>query len=61
MQKAAASLGATAGSAAGGLLFDVPPLPGASFLFMTLLTVVGVLLSVRLPSMLAIRKLGEIG
>ena len=56
LQTAAASLGAAAGSAAGGLLFDVAPLPGASFLLLTLLTVLGVLLSVRLPSMLVARK-----
>ena len=40
-QTAAASLGAAVGSAAGGLLFDVAPLPGASFLLVTVLTVLG--------------------
>jgi predicted MFS family arabinose efflux permease len=58
-QTAAASLGVTVGSAAGGLLFDFAPLPGASFLLMTLLVVVGILLSLGLPNMLVTRKLGE--
>ena len=56
---AAASLGAAMGSAAGGLLFDVAPLPNASFLLMTLLTVLGILLSLGLPSVLVTRKLHE--
>ena len=38
-------LGAAVGSAAGGLLFDVAWLPNASFLLMTMLTMIGVLLS----------------
>ncbi len=59
LQTAAASLGAAAGSAAGGLLLDIAPLPGASFLLVTALTALGVLLSLRLPRMLVIRKLGE--
>ena len=54
---AAASLGAAMGSAAGGLLFDVAALPNASFLLMTLLTVLGILLSLGLPSVLVTRKL----
>jgi MFS family permease len=58
-QTAAASLGVTVGSAAGGLLFDFAPLPGASFLLMTLLMAVGILLSLGLPNMLVTRKLGE--
>ena len=58
-QTAASSLGAAAGSAAGGLLFDVPPLPHASFLVATLVTVLGVLLSLGLPKQLVVRKLGE--
>ena len=45
------------GSAAGGLLFDVAALPNASFLLMTLLTVLGILLSLGLPSALVTRKL----
>ena len=56
---AAASLGAAVGSAVGGLLFDVAPLPGASFLLVTMLTVLGVLLSLSLPNMLVTRKLVE--
>jgi len=51
-QTAAASLGAAVGSAAGGLLFDVASLPDAPFLLMTMLVVLGVLLSLRLPNML---------
>jgi MFS family permease len=61
LQTAAASLGTAAGSAAGGLLFDVAPLPGASFLLVTGLTAVGVLFSLRLPGMLVMRKLGDVG
>jgi len=60
-QTAAASLGVAVGSAAGGLLFDFAPLPGASFLLMTALTVLGILLSLGLPNMLATRKLSESG
>jgi MFS family permease len=56
MQTAASSLGAAAGSAAGGLLFDVALLPHASFLLVTVLTVVGFLLSLGLPSQLVVRK-----
>jgi MFS family permease len=58
-QTAATSLGAAVGSAAGGLLFDVTPLPGASFLFVSALTVLGILLSLGLPNMLVTRKRGE--
>lgn len=58
-QTAAASLGAAVGSAAGGLLFNIPMLPGASFLLMTVLTVLGLLLSVRLPNMLVPGNLGD--
>lgn len=58
-QTAAASLGAAIGSAAGGLLFDFVPLPGASFLLMTVLTVLGILLSLGLPNMLVTRNLLE--
>jgi predicted MFS family arabinose efflux permease len=58
-QTAAASLGAAVGSAAGGLLFDVAPLPDASFLLVTVLTVLGVLVSLGLPNMLVARKPGE--
>ena len=55
-QTAAASLGAAVGSAAGGLLFNLAPLPDASFLLVTVLTVVGILLSLGLPRTLATRK-----
>ncbi|MEQ7154213.1 MFS transporter [Brevundimonas aurifodinae] len=51
-QTAAASLGAAIGSAGGGLLYDVAWLPDASFLIMTVLTGVGVVLSFALPRML---------
>ena len=44
---------------AGGILFDVAPLPHASFLLVTVLTVMGVLLSLGLPKGLSIRKRGE--
>ena len=60
MQTAASSLGAAAGSAAGGLLFDVAPLLHASFLLVTVLTVLGFLLSLGLPSQLVVRKRGGI-
>jgi len=58
-QTAASSLGAAVGSAAGGLLFDVAPLPHASFLLVTALTILGVLLSLGLPKELLKRKPGE--
>ena len=51
-QTAAASLGVTVGSAVGGLLFDVVALPGASFVLIAVLTALGVLLSIGLPSLL---------
>ncbi|WP_339913128.1 MFS transporter [uncultured Brevundimonas sp.] len=51
-QTAAASLGAAVGSAAGGLLYDVAWLPGASFVIMSTLTGIGVVLSLGLPRML---------
>ncbi len=60
-QTAASSLGAAAGSAAGGLLFDVAPLPHASFLLVAVLTVLGVLLSLGLPNQLVARKRGGMG
>lgn len=56
-QTAAASLGAAIGSAAGGLLFNVAGLPGVSFLLVTALTALGVLLSLSLPKILVARKL----
>ncbi len=58
-QTAATSLGAAVGSAVGGLLFDVTLLPGASFLLVSALTVLGILLSLGLPNMLVAGKYGE--
>lgn len=52
-QTAAASLGAALGSVVGGLLFEVAWLPNASFLIMAVLSVLGVVLSLGLPSSLA--------
>jgi MFS family permease len=51
-QTAAASLGITVGSAAGGLLFNVATLPGASFVLTAALMVMGFLLSLGLPHLL---------
>jgi len=53
-QTAAASLGVTLGSAAGGLLHDVAALPGASFVLTAGLTVLGFLLSLGLPHLLVL-------
>ena len=53
-QTAAASLGVTVGSAAGGLLFNVAAFPGASFVLTAGLTVMGVLLSLGLPHLLVL-------
>jgi len=58
-QTAAASLGITAGSAAGGLLFNVAALPGASFVLIAGLSVLGCLLSLGLPRGLVPRNLEE--
>ena len=55
-QTAASSLGVTVGSAAGGLLFQIPQLPNASFILLTLLTVLGFFISLGLPNLLFIRK-----
>ena len=51
-QTAAASLGVTVGSAAGGLLFNAAALPGASFVLTAGLTMLGFLLSLGLPNLL---------
>ena len=51
-QTAAASLGVTAGSAAGGLLFNFAALPNASFVLTAGLAVFGFLLSLGLPRLL---------
>ncbi len=53
-QTAAASLGVTVGSAAGGLLFNVAFLPGASFVLTAGITALGFLLSLGLPQLLAL-------
>ena len=55
-QTAAASLGVTVGSAAGGLLFNVTALPGASFVLTAGLGVLGFLLSLGLPDLLVPRN-----
>ena len=52
-QTAAASLGVTLGSVAGGLLFNVALLPGASFIFTAVLVALGLVLSLGLPKLLA--------
>jgi len=51
-QTAAASLGVTAGSAAGGLLFNIGGVPGLSFLLAAGLVVAGLFLSLGLPGAL---------
>lgn len=53
-QTAAASLGATVGSMAGGLLFNVTALPGASFVLTAGLAALGFLLSLGLPRLLVL-------
>ena len=58
-QTAASSLGVTVGSAAGGMLFNVPWFPNASFVLITGLTVCGTLLSLGLPNLLVSRKVGK--
>ena len=55
-QTAAASLGAAVGSAAGGLLFNVAWLPNASFVLITGLSLIGLLMSLSLPRMLMARR-----
>ncbi len=57
-QTAAASLGVTVGSAAGGLLFNVAALPGAAFVLAAGLAVLGALLSLGLPHLLVPPKPG---
>ncbi len=58
-QTAASSLGVTVGSAAGGLLFNVAAMPGASFVLAAGLAVLGFLLSLGLPHLLVPRNLGD--
>jgi predicted MFS family arabinose efflux permease len=48
-QTAAASLGVTVGSVAGGFLFNLAALPGASFILTAGLATLGFLISLRLP------------
>ena len=55
-QTAAASLGVTLGSAAGGLLFNVAALQGASFVFAAALAALGFVLSLRLARVLVTRN-----
>ena len=58
-QTAAASLGVTVGSAAGGLLFNVAAMPGASFILTAGLTVMGFLISLGLPNSLVLPRGAE--
>jgi MFS family permease len=53
-QAAAASLGVTLGSVAGGALYDFAGLPGASFILTAGLAVLGFLLSLGLPRLLVL-------
>jgi predicted MFS family arabinose efflux permease len=57
-QTSAASLGAAVGAAAGGLLYEVAWLPDASFLLVTAITMLGILLSLDLPNRLMTRTFG---
>jgi MFS family permease len=58
-QTAAASLGVTLGSAAGGLLFNIVALPGAPFVLAAGLGTLGFLLSLGLPHLLVPRTLAN--
>ncbi len=60
-QTAAASLGVTAGSVAGGLLFNVAALPGASFVLTAGLALLGLLLSLGLPHLLVPARIPQSG
>ena len=53
-QSAAASLGVTLGSVAGGLLYNVAALPGASFILTAGLALLGFVLSLGLPHLLVV-------
>jgi MFS family permease len=57
-QTSAASLGSAVGSAAGGLLFDVP-FPGASFVLMAAVTAIGIGVSIGLARVLSARGGGK--
>lgn len=59
-QTAAASLGVTLGSGAGGLIFKVAALPGASFIMAAGLAALGFLLSLGLPQRLVPLKLEKL-
>lgn len=58
-QTAAASLGVTVGSAAGGLLFNIAGFPGASFVLVAGVTALGVLLGFGLPNLLVRKSASE--
>lgn len=58
-QTAAASLGVTLGSAAGGTLYDFAGLPGASFILTAGVAVLGILLSLGLPHLLVLPSSGS--
>jgi predicted MFS family arabinose efflux permease len=58
-QTAAASLGVTLGSAAGGLLFNIVALPGAPFVLAAGLGTLGFLLSLGLPQLLVPRTIAN--
>ena len=60
-QTAASSLGVTLGSAAGGLLFNVAAMPGASFVLTAGLAALGFVLSLNLPHLLVPHSLGVRG
>ena len=58
-QTAAASLGVTIGSAAGGILFNITGFPGASFVFAGALAALGFILSLGLSHLLKPRNQGK--
>lgn len=60
-QTAAASLGVTVGSAAGGILFNIAAVPGASFVLTAGLVVLGFMLSLGLPRLLSHPKVSQPG
>ena len=57
-QTAAANLGVAVGSAAGGVLFNIAAIPGASFVLSALFAVVGFVLSLQIPQLLVPRNPG---
>lgn len=60
-QTAAASLGVTVGSAAGGLLFNLVAFPGASFVLTAGLAALGFMLSLGLPHLLVVANASSRG